>query len=99
MEKEVLVLKLVSGEEVIGNVINQGHSYEVRKAYTLGHQLTPQGFQLMIKPYLDSYLQEKEGIFFDKTHVMLVSKPTPEMEDNYNKVTSPIDLPPKGLTL
>ena len=90
---EVKILRLTSGEELIGKVTQSGNSYNIKKAYIL----IPMGQgQIGFAPYMP-YTKAEDGIDIPDMHVMFALHPMIEMENQYTSAISGLVTAPAGM--
>ena len=96
----IQLLKLVTGEEVIGdfNYDTEG-CISISNPYMVIFMPTQKGMQIMLKPYWENHVEEPNYLTVFYEHCLQQKHPVQQLLDMYHKVTSPIDLPPKGLVL
>jgi len=99
LSKNIKIFKFVSSEEVIAEVEGQSRfaSYSVR--YTIKNciqvilQSGPNGFGAILVPW-----GSVEGLIeVDSNHILFVGDPKKDLLEQYEKVFSPLALPPKTL--
>jgi len=90
---EVKILRLTSGEELIGKVTQSDNSYNIKKAYIL----IPMGQgQIGFAPYMP-YTKAEDGIDIPDMHVMFALQPMIEMENQYTSSISGLVTAPAGM--
>jgi hypothetical protein len=96
MTKNIQVLKLITGEEVVADVEVDDKGYLLNDRVQLIMQQGPSGLGQTIVPWGHSV---KGGIFLDFRNVMYIGTPTQELLDVYNKAFSPLATPSKSLLI
>ena len=90
---EVKILRLTSGEELIGKVTQSNGLYSIKKAYIL----IPMGQgQIGFAPYMP-YTKAEDGIDIPDMHVMFALQPMIEMENQYTSAISGLVTAPAGM--
>lgn len=90
---EVKILRLTSGEELIGKVTQSDNLYNIKKAYIL----IPMGQgQIGFAPYMP-YTKAEDGIDIPDMHVMFALQPMIEMENQYTSAISGLVTAPAGM--
>jgi hypothetical protein len=90
-EGEIVALKMTSGEEVVAKMVAFDHDgIIVARAVSLAQ--THDG-KLTLVPFSAAGDLETEGLIL-KSAIMLMCRPKKNMEDAYNKATSPLHVPP-----
>lgn len=92
MEKNMQLVRLSSGEEIIGDV-----TYDGEDAITIkdGYSLIPAGEgKLGFMPFM-AYTKAKEGITINQDFVVFVVEPMDDLQDQINTMRSGIVTPPK----
>jgi len=94
MEKEIKMIKLVTGEVVMGRLKERGETFwTFEKPMTL--MLDPMQGGVGMIPYDAIYTQEeKEEMTWDKSHVVHDMKVHPQFEEAYIKQTTGIETAP-----
>ena len=93
----VKALKLVSSEEVLGEVVSETKtSITLKNIVSVAVQQTEKGPALGFLPFMP-YLPKKVEIDFDKKHVILVNEVDEQMENQYNSVFGGIVKPSKQI--
>ena len=101
----VLILKLSTGEEVIGRIVNESDdTYQIEFGLLLNYQLQDEGkIAFGFLPYSPLSNKDKR---INKSHVVWSAEPADGLKDAYNKATgqimTPSDkiiTPPKGLII
>lgn len=86
--KNIQLLRLTSGEEIIGNVADKDHSWRVEDAIVM----IPAGEgKLGFMPWMP-YTKSSEGVDIPKQHVMFVVEPIDDLKNQHQQATSSIDL-------
>ena len=81
---EIVVFKIVSGEEIIGKVFNPlGDSVEIEDPAVVMLQRTEQGVGIALMPYMP-YCDGK--ISFTKNNVVAEGEPSQKMVNEYNRI-------------
>jgi len=96
---DVVTLKLVTGEEIIGKLIeNKADALTLTRP--LVFTVNPQNGQAMLIPWLMS-IDPKDTTPIDiyKNNVVMVTKTVKQISDNYTQATSGIVAAPAGLVL
>lgn len=93
---EIVGFKMVTGEEIIGKVIDVTHDeLHLEKPCTLG---MAQGGQLALSPA--SYMADMEKpVTYSKAHIVAWFIPHTELESGYRSATGGIQVPPKGVIM
>lgn len=95
----VKIFKLITGEEVVGNVVSDdsetNFSYTVKDTVLLILQQTQQGFGVSLVPWAHGV--ENGIVTLQVEHTMYVATPKKELLEMYEKAFSPITLPTKSL--
>lgn len=96
---DVVTLKLVTGEEIIGKLI-EDKSDALKLTRPLVFTVNPQNGQAMLIPWLMS-VDPKDTTPIDvyKNNVVMVTKTVKQISDNYLQATSGIVAAPAGLVL
>jgi len=91
---EVKILRLTSGEELIGKVTqSEEYAYNIKKPYIL----IPMGQgQIGFAPYMP-YTKAEDGIEIPHIHVMFALQPMIEMENQYTSAISGLVTAPAGM--
>ena len=91
---KIKLLRLVSGEELIAEVVNSSEdSYTLKDAIVM----IPAGEgRIGFMPFLP-YTEAKDGISIRKQDVMLVVDPIEDLIDQFRQARSGISTPPKGI--
>jgi hypothetical protein len=86
--KNIQLLRLTSGEEIIGNVADKDDSWRVEDAIVM----IPAGEgKLGFMPWMP-YTKSSEGVDIPKQHVMFVVEPIDDLKNQHQQATSSIDL-------
>ena len=85
--KNVQLLKLISGEEVLGTVEVKSDLYTITMPVTIIQNDNKMGF-IPFMPYAQS-----ESFDISKVNVILMVEPTAALKDHYLKSISPIEMP------
>ena len=86
MEKKMELIRLSSGEEVIGKVTDNGDSITIKDGYSL----LPAGEgRIGFMPFM-AYTKASKGITIDKRFIMFVVEPANEMVDQVRQMDSGI---------
>lgn len=92
MEKKMKLVRLSSGEEIIGNVDT---AQDGSVTITDGFSLIPAGEgKIGFMPFM-AYTEAAEGITIDSRFVVFVVTPKQELIDNVNSMLSGIVMPKK----
>lgn len=83
----IKILRLVTNEEVIGDMTSQGDTITVMNPFVLHLQPTEGGLQVQMFPYAP-YAVEK-SITFSLDHVITAFTPDEQMIGNYNAIINP----------
>ena len=95
----IKALKLVSSEEVLGEVVSEAKtSITLKNVVTVAVQQTEKGPALGFLPFMP-YLPKNVEIAFDLKHVILSEEVDDKMANQYNSVFGGIVTPPKNLIL
>lgn len=93
--KEVTLIRLTSGEELIGKVEVVMNSHGEPDLYKIEHPVviipTGEG-RITFAPYMP-YTTASTGLSIKSSHVMFTAIPVPELAMNYSKAVSPILTP------
>lgn len=96
---DVITLKLVTGEEIIGKLIeDRPETFKLTRP--LVFTVNPQNGQAMLIPWLMS-VDPKDSTPIDiyKNNVVMITKTVKQISDNYLQATSGIVAAPAGLVL
>lgn len=86
--KNIQLLRLTSGEEIIGNVADKDDSWRVEDAIVM----IPAGEgKLGFMPWMP-YTKSSKGVDIPKQHVMFVVEPIDDLKNQHQQATSSIDL-------
>lgn len=87
--KNVQLLKLISGEEVLGTVDDKAESHycNITMPVTIIQNENKMGF-IPFMPYAQS-----ESFDISKANIILMVEPTTALKDHYLKSVSPIEMP------
>lgn len=95
----IKALKLVSSEEVLGEVVSETKtSITLKNVVTVAVQQTEKGPALGFLPFMP-YLPKNVEIAFDLKHIILSEEVDDKMANQYNSVFGGIVTPPKNLIL
>lgn len=95
MMKEIQLLRLTSGEEVIGKVTDTEDGWYIEDAIVM----IPAGEgKLGFMPWMP-YTKAKDGVEIPKKHVMFVVEPIDDLKDQHRQATSGLVVPNQGLGL
>lgn len=93
----VVAIKLVSSEEVLGEVVSENEStITLKNAVAVAVQQTEKGPALGFLPFMP-YLPKNVEIAFNKNHVILQNDVDDQMKNQYNSVFGGIVTPPKQI--
>ena len=91
--KNIQLLRLTSGEEVIGNVSDTDDSWYVEDAIVM----IPAGEgKLGFMPWMP-YTKAKDGVEIPKKHVMFVVEPIDDLKEQHTQATSGLVIPKQGI--
>jgi len=83
--KEVKLIRLVSGEEVLGDITQEREGYTVREAYVL----IPGGEgKIAFMPFQPYCKVAEKGIHLKEEHVLFITEPVDELADQIKKQSS-----------
>jgi hypothetical protein len=86
MEKKMQLIRLSSGEEVIGKVTDNGDSITIKDGYSL----LPAGEgRIGFMPFM-AYTKASEGVTIAKQFIMFVVEPADEMVDQVRQMDTGI---------
>lgn len=88
MEKNMKLVRLTSGEEIIGKVEDLSNVIKISDAFNL---VAPEPGKIGFIPFM-AYAKDKEFVI-DKSHVMMVVDPIDELVDQVRSMTSGIVVP------
>lgn len=94
----IKIIKLSTGEELIGDVEDKGLWYSVKNAVIIAivpSRTNPQQPSIGLAPWLP--YAENDPILISKNSVVYEAKPVKEMINNYSSIFSGIITPPKTL--
>jgi hypothetical protein len=88
--KNIKIIRLATGEDVIGDIVDNDMNIIVKKSFVLiPRQVAPgQPVQLMLSPW-QPYTDDQE-IVVDKTKVITMINPKKDIKKNYEENTSGI---------
>jgi hypothetical protein len=91
MEKNMKLIRLSSGEEVVGTVVENGDSITIKDGYSL----IPAGEgKIGFMPFM-AYTKASEGIEIKNEFVMFIVEPVEQLQDQVRAMSSDIITPPK----
>jgi len=94
----IRIIKLVTGEELLGDVTDQGLAYSIKNAVIVAlvpSRANPQQPSVGLAPWMP--YAENDPVVIPKQHVVYDAKPVKEMINNYNSIFGGIITPPKTL--
>lgn len=94
----IRIIKLVTGEELLGDVTDQGLVYSIKNAVIVAlvpSRANPQQPSVGLAPWMP--YAENDPVVIPKQHVVYDAKPVKEMVNNYNSIFGGIITPPKTL--
>ena len=94
----IRIIKLVTGEELLGDVTDLGLTYSVKNGVVVAlvpSRANPQQPSIGLAPWLP--YAETDAIMIPKQHIVYEAKPIKEMVNNYNSIFGGIITPPKTL--
>jgi hypothetical protein len=94
----IKIIKLLTGEELIGDIEDKGLSYSVKNAVLIAlvpSRNNPQQPSIGLGPWLP--YAENEPVMISKQSIVYEAKPVKEMINNYNSIFGGIITPPKTL--
>jgi hypothetical protein len=94
----IKIIKLLTGEELIGDIEDRGLSYSVKNAVLIAlvpSRTNPQQPSIGLAPWMP--YAENEPIMISKQCIVYEAKPVKEMINNYNSIFGGIITPPKTL--
>ena len=94
----IRIIKLVTGEELLGDVTDQGLTYSIKNAVIVAlvpSRANPQQPSVGLAPWMP--YAENDPVVIPKQHVVYDAKPIKEMVNNYNSIFGGIITPPKTL--
>lgn len=83
----IKILRLVTNEEIIGDMTSQGDTVTVMNPFVLHLQPTDGGLQVQMFPYAP-YSVEK-SLMFSVDHVITAFTPDEQMINNYTAIINP----------
>ena len=93
----VKALKLVTSEELIGEVVDQTKTtITLKNIVSVAVQQTEKGPALGFLPFMP-YLPKNGTVTFDSKHVILTEEVDDQMKNQYNSVFGGIVTPPKQI--
>ena len=98
--KDLRIFKLITGEEIIGEVIegqgnSPGYEYKVKNISMLMVNQSEKGFGVVPVPWA---MNVKDGeVTLLSEHVIYTGEPRKELIEMYEKIFSPLALPTKSL--
>jgi hypothetical protein len=97
MSKDLKILKLVTGEEIIAELVGESSEYQfyIKNALVLAMQQTEKGIGVAIFPWGNNV--KDEYLVIDAENVIYSGSPRKELEEMYHKAFSPLALPQKSL--
>ena len=91
MEKKMKLVRLSSGEEIIGKVIERNDEIEIKDGYSL----IPAGEgKIGFMPFM-AYTEADKGVTIDKRFVMFVVTPVEDLVNQIRQMDSGIVVPEK----
>ena len=94
----IRIIKLITGEELIGDVTDQGLAYSIKNAVIVAlvpSRANPQLPSIGLAPWMP--YAENEPVIISKNSIVYEAKPIKEMVNNYNSIFGGIITPPKTL--
>jgi len=92
-EKEIKLLRLTSGEEIIAEISHSSHTISVYDAIIM----IPAGEgKIGIMPWMP-YTKAKDGLKLKKEDVMFIIDPIQDLIDQFKSARSGIVTPPRGV--
>ena len=94
----IRIMKLITGEELLGDVTDQGLTYSIKNAVIVAlvpSRANPQQPSIGLAPWMP--YAENDPVIIAKQHVVYDAKPVKEMVNNYNSIFGGIITPPKTL--
>ncbi len=91
MEKKMKLVRLSSGEEIVGKVIERKNEIEISDAYSL---VATEPGKMGFIPFM-AYTKAKQGITIDRKFVMFIVDPVEELTDQVRSMNSGIVTPKK----
>ena len=97
MASEILICRLMTGEDVIGHITEGSEKVTIKKGYVIIPTQSAPGkpVQLMMTPYAP--YSEGETIDINKNLVISISKAKKQIQTSYTNTTSSIVTPNKQL--
>lgn len=93
MEKNMKLVRLSSGEEIIGDVTDSQNDITIKNGYSL----IPAGEgRIGFMPFM-AYTKAKDGITIPKNFVVFVVEPADELQDQIREMDSGIVTPNKKI--
>ena len=93
MEKKMLLVRLSSGEEIIGEVTETENLITIKDGYTL----IPAGEgRIGMMPFM-AYTKAKNGITIDKSFVVFTVEPADDLQEQVRSMSSGIVTPKKKI--
>lgn len=93
MEKKMLLVRLSSGEEIIGEVTETENLITIKNGYTL----IPAGEgRIGMMPFM-AYTKAKDGITIDKSFVVFTVEPADDLQEQVKSMGSSIVTPKKDI--
>ena len=93
MEKKMLLVRLSSGEEVIGTVTETENFITIKDGYTL----IPAGEgRIGMMPFM-AYTKANNGVTIDKKFVMFMIEPADDLQDQVRTMSTGIVAPKKKI--
>lgn len=101
MNKEIKILKMITGEEVIAEILGELPAVTRVKnplrIVVFPAQVQGQGPQVALAPWFP--FTDETDFMLDNNHVIAKMKPTKQFEEQYNKTFSKLMLPTDQLIL
>ena len=93
MEKKMLLVRLSSGEEIIGEVTETENLITIKNGYTL----IPAGEgRIGMMPFM-AYTKANNGVTIDKKFVMFMIEPADDLQEQVKSMGSSIVTPKKDI--
>jgi len=93
MEKKMLLVRLSSGEEIIGEVTETENLITIKDGYTL----IPAGEgRIGMMPFM-AYTKAKDGVTIDKSFVVFTVEPADDLQEQVKSMGSSIVTPKKDI--
>jgi hypothetical protein len=86
----IKLARLVSGEEIVGDIIVEKNSILIQEAYSL---VAPEPGKIAFIPFM-AYAKNTGGFRIKNEFVMFVGEPIDDMAEQVRQMSSKIDLPP-----